>query len=137
MGKNQKVLVTGGAGYIGSHACKALKSAGFTPVTFDNLAAGWRDAVKFGPFEQGDLLNKVDLDSVFEKHSPSAVMHFAALSQVGESMQKPGSYWENNVMGSLNLIQSAVDHDCKNFVFSSTCATFGDQVSDVSAYGTK
>ena len=88
----QKVLVTGGAGYIGSHACKALQQSGFTPVTFDNLATGWRDAVKFGPLEQGDLLNKGDLDRVFEKHSPVAVMHFAALSQVGESMQKPGLY---------------------------------------------
>ena len=123
----QKVLVTGGAGYIGSHACKALQQSGFIPVTFDNLVTGWRDAVKFGPLEPGDLLNKRDVDQVFEKHSPVAVMHFAALSQVGESMQKPGLYWQNNVMGSLNLIQSAVDHGCMDFVFSSTCATYGDQ----------
>ena len=82
----QNVLVTGGAGYIGSHAGKALQQSGFTPVTFDNLVTGWRDAVKFGPLEQGDLLNKCDLDRVFEKHSPVAVMHFAALSLVGESM---------------------------------------------------
>ena len=85
----QKVLVTGGAGYIGSHACKVLQQSGFIPVTFDNLVTGWRDAVKFGPIEQGDLLNKSDVDQVFEKHSPVAVMHFAALSQVGESMQHP------------------------------------------------
>ena len=123
----QKVLVTGGAGYIGSHACKALQQSGFIPVTFDNLVTGWRDAVKFGPLENGDLLNKVDIDRVFEKHSPVAVMHFAALSQVGESMLKPGLYWQNNVMGSLNLIQAAVDHCCMDFVFSSTCATYGDQ----------
>jgi UDP-glucose 4-epimerase len=123
----QKVLVTGGAGYIGSHACKVLQQSGFIPVTFDNLVTGWRDAVKFGPFEQGDLLNKKDIDRVFEKHSPVAVMHFAALSQVGESIQKPGLYWHNNVMGSLNLIQTAVEHDCMDFVFSSTCATYGDQ----------
>ena len=123
----QKVLVTGGAGYIGSHACKALQQAGFIPVTFDNLVTGWRDAVKFGPLEVGDLLNKGDLDRVFEKHSPVAIMHFAALSQVGESMQKPGLYWQNNVMGSLNLIQTAVDYGCMDFVFSSTCATYGDQ----------
>ena len=123
----QKVLVTGGAGYIGSHACKALKQSGFIPVTFDNLVTGWRDAVKFGPFEQGDLLNKSDLDRVFEQHSPVAVMHFAALSQVGESIQKPGLYWENNVMGSLNLVQAAVDYGCMDFVFSSTCAIYGDQ----------
>lgn len=123
----KNVLVTGGAGYIGSHACKTLKRAGYTPVTFDNLKTGWREAVKFGPFEQSDLLNKSDVDRVFEKYSPIAVMHFAALSQVGESMQNPGLYWKNNVIGSLNLIQSAVDHGCTNFVFSSTCATYGEQ----------
>lgn len=121
------ILVTGGAGYIGSHACKALQYAGYVPVTFDNLVTGWQDAVKFGPFEQGDLLNRSDIDRVFEKYDPVAVMHFAALSQVGESMQKPGLYWQNNVMGSLNLIQAAVDHGCMDFVFSSTCATYGDQ----------
>ena len=123
----QKVLVTGGAGYIGSHACKALKQSGLIPVTFDNLVTGWRDAVKFGPFEEGDLLNTSDVERVFEKYSPIAVMHFAALSQVGESMHKPGLYWQNNVIGSLNLIQAAVDNGCMDFVFSSTCATYGDQ----------
>jgi UDP-glucose 4-epimerase len=121
------VLVTGGAGYIGSHACKALKAAGFTPVTFDNLVTGWQDAVKFGPFEQGDLLDRARLDAVFAKHSPVAVMHFAALSQVGESMAEPGKYWRNNVSGSLNLIEAAVAAKCLDFVFSSTCATYGDQ----------
>ena len=123
----KNVLVTGGAGYIGSHACKALRRAGYTPVTLDNLSTGWKDAVKFGPFEEVDLLNRADIDYVFKKYSPIAVMHFAALSQVGESMQKPGLYWENNVMGSLNLIQSAVDNGCMDFIFSSTCATYGDQ----------
>ena len=123
----ENVLVTGGAGYIGSHACKALKAAGFTPVTFDNLATGWRDAVKFGPFEQGDLQDRARLDGVFDKYRPIAVMHFAALSQVGESMAEPGLYWRNNVGGSLTLIEAAVDAGCKRFVFSSTCATYGDQ----------
>ena len=123
----KNVLVTGGAGYIGSHACKALRHAGYTPVTLDNLSTGWRDAVKFGPFEEVELLNRADIDCVFKKYLPIAVMHFAALSQVGESMQKPGLYWQNNVMGSLNLIQSAVDHGCMDFIFSSTCATYGDQ----------
>ena len=125
--KNKHVLVTGGAGYIGSHACKALKKAGFVPITFDNLNTGWKEAVKFGPFEYGDLLNFNDIDRVFKKYSPLAVMHFAALSQVGESITMPGLYWKNNVMGSLNLIQAAVDNSCMNFVFSSTCATYGDQ----------
>jgi UDP-glucose 4-epimerase len=121
------VLVTGGAGYIGSHACKALKAAGHTPVTFDNLETGWQDAVKFGPFEQGTLLDRARLDEVFAKYQPVAVMHFAALSQVGESMSMPGLYWRNNVMGSLNLVEAAVAANCLDFVFSSTCATYGDQ----------
>ena len=121
------VLVTGGAGYIGSHACKALKAAGHIPVTFDNLETGWQDAVKFGPFEQGTLLDRARLDEVFAKYQPVAVMHFAALSQVGESMSMPGLYWRNNVMGSLNLIEAAVAANCLDFVFSSTCATYGDQ----------
>ncbi|WP_120499470.1 UDP-glucose 4-epimerase GalE [Roseovarius sp. EL26] len=121
------ILVTGGAGYIGSHACKALKAAGYTPVTYDNLSTGWEDAVKFGPFEKGDLLDRARLDEVFVAYQPVAVMHFAALSQVGESMQMPGLYWRNNVMGSLTLIEAAVAAGCLKFVFSSTCATYGDQ----------
>ncbi|MFD3188841.1 UDP-glucose 4-epimerase GalE [Sedimentitalea sp. HM32M-2] len=120
------ILVTGGAGYIGSHACKALKAAGYTPVTYDNLVTGWRDAVKFGPFEQGDLLDRARLDQVFATHKPAAVMHFAALSQVGEAMAEPGRYWRNNVEGSLTLIEAAVAAGCLDFVFSSTCATYGE-----------
>lgn len=121
------VLVTGGAGYIGSHACKALRAAGFTPVTFDNLETGWQDAVKFGPFERGDLMDRARLDEVFAKYAPVAVMHFAALSQVGDSMKVPGVYWRNNVLGSLTLIEAATEAGCLDFVFSSTCATYGDQ----------
>ncbi|MGX9352517.1 UDP-glucose 4-epimerase GalE [Shimia sp. W99] len=120
------VLVTGGAGYIGSHACKALRQAGYVPVTFDNLCTGWEDAVKFGPFEKGDLLDRARLDAVFAKYQPVAVMHFAALSQVGESMKEPGKYWLNNVGGSLSLIEATVAAGCRNFVFSSTCATYGE-----------
>ncbi|MBY6003807.1 UDP-glucose 4-epimerase GalE [Salipiger bermudensis] len=120
------VLVTGGAGYIGSHACKALKAAGFTPVTYDNLVTGWKDAVKFGPFEQGDLSDRARLAAVFAKYEPVAVMHFAALSQVGEAMSEPGRYWRNNVEGSLTLIEAATAAGCLNFVFSSTCATYGE-----------
>lgn len=118
--------MTGGAGYIGSHACKALQQAGFTPVVYDNLVTGWKDAVKFGPFEQGDLTDRARLDQVFAKYKPAAVMHFAALSQVGEAMSQPGRYWANNVGGSLNLIEAAVAADCLDFVFSSTCATYGE-----------
>ncbi|WP_027245266.1 UDP-glucose 4-epimerase GalE [Leisingera daeponensis] len=120
------ILVTGGAGYIGSHACKALKAAGYTPVTYDNLVTGWQDAVKFGPFEKGDLSDRARLDEVFAKYRPAAVMHFAALSQVGEAMSEPGRYWANNTGGSLNLVEAAVAAGCLDFVFSSTCATYGE-----------
>ncbi|MBU3260472.1 UDP-glucose 4-epimerase GalE [Roseovarius sp. PS-C2] len=121
------ILVTGGAGYIGSHACKVLKAAGYTPVTYDNLSTGWEDAVKFGPFEQGDLTDRERLDRIFAAYQPAAILHFAALSQVGESMREPGLYWHNNVAGSLTLFQAAVQAGCMNVVFSSTCATYGDQ----------
>ena len=122
-----KVLVTGGAGYIGSHACKALAAAGYVPVTYDNLCTGWREAVKFGPFEQGDLMDRARLDEVFAIHRPVAVMHFAALSQVGEAMREPGKYWRGNVCASLNLIEATMAAGVRDFVFSSTCATYGDQ----------
>ncbi len=121
------ILVTGGAGYIGAHACKALRAAGVTPVTYDNLSTGWRAAVKFGPLEQGDLLDRARLDQVFATYRPAAVMHFAALSQVGESMSDPGRYWRENVLGALNLIEATVAAGCPHFVFSSTCATYGDK----------
>lgn len=120
------VLVTGGAGYIGSHACKILKSSGYIPVTYDSLITGWRDAVKFGPFERGDLLDRARLEEVFSKWKPVAVMHFAALSQVGEAAKFPGKYWSGNLITSLNLIETAIKFRCLNFVFSSTCATYGD-----------
>ena len=126
-----KVLVTGGAGYIGSHACKALAAAGLVPVAFDNLSTGWRDAVKFGPLVQGDLLDRAALDRAFAEHRPVAVLHFAAHSQVGEAMAEPGRYWRNNVAGSLNLIEAAVAAGCLDFVFSSTCATYGDRDGEV------
>ena len=124
---SENILVTGGAGYIGSHACKKLRSRGFIPICFDNLSTGWQDSVKFGPFVYGDLCKKDEVDKVFSEFSPIAVMHFAALSQVGESVKYPELYWQNNVLGSLNLIQSAISNNCKNFILSSTCAVFGDQ----------
>jgi UDP-glucose 4-epimerase len=121
------ILVTGGAGYIGSHACKQLSKDGYTPITFDNLSTGWLDAVKYGPFVKGDLMKKSDLDEVFMQYKPIAVMHFGAFSQVGESIENPGKYWRNNVLGSLNLIEKSLEYECNNIVFSSTCATYGDQ----------
>jgi UDP-glucose 4-epimerase len=121
------ILVTGGAGYIGSHACKALKAAGHLPVTFDNLSTGWADAVKFGPLEQGDLTDRARLDEVFARWMPEAVMHFAALSDVGQSMREPALYWHNNATGSLTLFQAMLAAGCRRMVFSSTCATYGEQ----------
>lgn len=120
------ILVTGGAGYIGSHACKALKGAGFTPVAFDNLHTGWAESVRFGPFVQGDLLNPADIAAAFAHYRPVAVMHFAALSLVGDSMRDPGRYWRANVNGALNLIEAALAAGCTNIVFSSTCAVYGE-----------
>ncbi|WP_136683138.1 UDP-glucose 4-epimerase GalE [Falsirhodobacter xinxiangensis] len=123
----QHVLVTGGAGYIGAHACKVLRAAGFVPVAFDNLSTGWKDAVRFGPLVQGDLMNRADIDAALAEYKPVAVMHFAALSLVGESMKDPGLYWRVNVNGALNLLEATVAAGIRNFVFSSTCATYGDQ----------
>lgn len=122
----KNILVTGGAGYIGAHACKMLLAAGYMPVCFDNLSTGWRESVKFGPLEEGDLLDRARLDQVFAKYHPVGVMHFAALSQVGESMADPGRYWRENVVGALNLIEATVAAECRNFIFSSTCATYGE-----------
>ncbi|MBN2907368.1 MAG: UDP-glucose 4-epimerase GalE [Rhodobacteraceae bacterium] len=121
------VLVTGGAGYIGAHACKVLARSGYLPVTYDNLSTGWAEAVKFGPLERGDLADRARLDAVFAAYRPVAVMHFAALSQVGQAMAEPGLYWRNNACGSLNLIEAAVAAGCLDMVFSSTCAVYGDQ----------
>ncbi|MBS7542938.1 UDP-glucose 4-epimerase GalE [Ancylobacter oerskovii] len=123
----KNVLVTGGAGYIGSHCCKALQLAGYRPVTFDSLTTGWAQAVRYGPFERGDLRDRARLDEVFARWRPEAVMHFAALSQVGEAMRDPGRYWRDNVNASLTLIEAATAAGCLDFIFSSTCATYGDQ----------
>ncbi|MCH2076140.1 MAG: UDP-glucose 4-epimerase GalE [Rhodobacteraceae bacterium] len=125
--KNNTVLVTGGAGYIGAHACKALQQVGYVPVTFDNLSTGHAEAVKFGPLFKGDLTDRSSIDAAFQEHRPHAVLHFAALSQVGESVTDPGRYWRENVGGALNLIEATVAAGVMNFVFSSTCATYGDQ----------
>jgi UDP-glucose 4-epimerase len=122
-----KVLVTGGAGYIGAHACKALARAGFEPVVFDNLSTGWKGAVKWGPLVEGDLMDGGSIDAALAQHQPAAVMHFAALSLVGESMKDPGLYWRVNVGGALNLLEACAAAGVRNFVFSSTCATYGDQ----------
>jgi len=119
------VLVTGGAGYIGSHACKALSQAGYLPIAYDNLVYGHDWAVKWGPLERGDILDRAQLDQVILAYKPQAIMHFAAFAYVGESMTDPGKYYRNNVEGSLTLIEAARDHGIDRFLFSSSSATYG------------
>ncbi len=125
-----RILVTGGAGYIGSHGCKALRAAGHEPIVFDNFRTGWRQAVKFGEAIEGDLLDPAALAAAFERAKPDAVMHFAALSNVGESVKDPGLYWRNNVGGSLNLLEAMVAAGTRTIVFSSTAATYGEPEED-------
>jgi UDP-arabinose 4-epimerase len=120
------ILVTGGAGYVGAHGCKALAAAGYLPVVYDNLVYGQEQAVQWGPLERGDLADSQRLDAVFARHRPSAVMHFAAFAYVGESVADPGKYYRNNVGGTLSLIEAMVAHDVDKLVFSSTCATYGE-----------
>jgi UDP-arabinose 4-epimerase len=119
------VLVTGGAGYIGSHTAKRLARAGFRPVVLDNLSRGHAHAVKWGPFICGDLADSALIRRVMEEHSIQAILHFAAFAYVGESMSAPRNYFANNVSNTLNLLDVAVDLGVKNVVFSSTCATYG------------
>ena len=122
---NKTVLVTGGAGYIGSHTCKMLNHHGYIPVTYDNLIYGHKEAVKWGPFEEGDILDTNRLLQVFQQYRPGAVVHFAAFGYVGESVVDPGKYYTNNVSGTINLLEAMRKTGCGNIVFSSTCATFG------------
>ena len=119
------ILVTGGAGYIGSHVCKALAARGFLPITYDNLSRGNRWAVKWGPLEEGDIADRAYLSAVLRRHQPSAVMHFAAFAYVGESVADPLLYYRNNVAGTLSLLQSVIEYRPLPIVLSSTCATYG------------
>lgn len=119
------VLVTGGAGYIGSHTCKILAQSGFLPVTYDNLVYGHRWAVKWGPFIEGDLADKELLIKTIEDFNIQSVIHFAAYGYVGESMQDPDKYFKNNVVNTLNLLEVLREKKIKNIVFSSSCATYG------------
>lgn len=121
----RSILVTGGAGYIGSHTCKALARAGYLPITYDNLCSGHEWAVKWGSFERGDILDRGRLDEVLSKYRPEAVVHFAAFAYVDKSVTDPGKYYRNNVVGSLTLLEAMRDHDIGKIVFSSSCATYG------------
>jgi UDP-arabinose 4-epimerase len=119
------LLVTGGAGYIGSHVCKALAARGLSPVTVDNLSRGHRAAVRWGPLEVVDLRDRDRLADVFARHRPRAVLHFAAFIDVGESVREPALYYENNVTGTLSLLAAMRSTGCAQLVFSSTAAVYG------------
>jgi len=121
-----KILVVGGAGYIGSHMVKQLANAGNDVNTLDNLSYGYRDAVKYGEFIEGDLGDDSVLDSIFSAGDIDAVMHFAGFIQVGESVIKPSMYYHNNVTNTLTLLDAMLRHGVKNFIFSSTAAIFGE-----------
>ncbi len=119
------ILVTGGAGYIGSHACKALAKAGYTPVTYDNLIYGHEWAVQWGPLVIGDIADPDHLRHTIQQYNPEAVMHFAAYAYVGESVQDPAKYYINNVSGTLQLLDVMREQTIHHLIFSSSCATYG------------
>jgi len=122
------ILIVGGAGYIGSHLNKEISKQGYETVVFDNLSYGHEKFVKWGNFELGDLGNISDIRSIFRKYPIDAVMHFAAFTYVGESVEDPQKYYLNNVKNTLNLLQVMLEENVKQFVFSSTCATYGNPV---------
>jgi UDP-arabinose 4-epimerase len=120
-----RILVTGGAGYIGSHVCKELSEYGFEAVAFDNLSTGHRELVKWGPLIEGDVGDRDSIEAAIREVRPEAILHFAADSLVGESMTHPGKYYRNNVVGSLTLLEAMVATGVSRIVLSSTCATYG------------
>lgn len=121
-----KILVVGGAGYIGSHMVAALKQANYEPIVLDNLSTGHRDLLLDTPLYVSDVSNKNCLDEIFRTHSVSAVMHFASFIQVGESVSNPAKYYDNNVLKTLVLLQKMLEHRVKNFIFSSSAAVYGE-----------
>ena len=121
----KRVLVTGGAGYIGSHTCKLLAGRGIEPVVYDNLSHGHRDFVRWGPFVQGDVRDADTIGRTLRQFRPGGVIHFAALAYVGESVADPAKYYANNVVGTLTLVEAMRDAGVENIVFSSSCATYG------------
>ena len=125
MSDGATILVTGGAGYVGAHACKALAARGYLPVVFDNLTCGHEAAVKWGPLEIGDVADRAALDRAIEAHRPEAVLHFAASTSVAESVADPAKYDRNNVAGTLSLLEAMRDRGIGRLVFSSTAAVYG------------
>jgi UDP-glucose-4-epimerase GalE len=128
---NDTVVVAGGAGYIGSHVCKAVAEWGFTPVCYDNLEKGHEWAVHWGPLECGDIGDATRLEEVFARYRPKAIIHLAGYIEVGESMRQPDRYLYNNAIKTAKLIEAAVRHQVEAFVFSSTCAVYGLPQSDL------
>ena len=122
---SKSVLVTGGAGYIGSHACKVLARAGYRPVVFDNMSRGHPEAVRWGPLVEGDVADRGRLTAALAEHRVSAVMHFAAYAYVGESVADPAMYYRNNLGGTLSLLEAMREAGLDKIVFSSTCAIYG------------
>jgi len=123
------ILIAGGAGYIGSHMCKYLYQKGFTPIVLDNLIYGHREAVRWGPFYKGNIQDKNLLSRLFLKHEIEAVMHFAAFAYVGESLIDPEKYYENNVAATISLLEVMKENSIRDFIFSSSCATYGEPVN--------
>ena len=126
MAPMKRILVSGGAGYIGSHTVRHLASCGHHTIVVDNLSEGHREAVVAGDLEVGDIRDRAFLDEVFSAHSVDAVVHFASLCYVGDSVTDPRRYFEENLGGAMSLLGAMLDHDVKHFVLSSTCATYGD-----------
>ncbi len=122
---SKTVFVTGGAGYVGSHCCKAFAEAGWKVVVFDNLSRGWRDMVRWGDLIEGDILDLDALKAAMARVKPDAVAHFAAFAYVGESVDDPAIYYRNNSVGTLNILDAMRANNVQNIVFSSTCATYG------------
>jgi len=125
---SRAVLVTGGAGYIGSHAAKALSRAGYAVLVYDNLIAGHRGAVKYGTLVEGNITDVAAVRDALRRHDIFAVMHFAAFLDVGESVREPARYYRNNVGGALSVLEAMAAESVRNFVFSSTCATYGEPI---------
>ena len=121
-----RVLVTGGAGYIGSHTAKQLARSGYEPIVLDNLRHGHRGAVRWGPLIEMDLEDRQGLQRVFQTYQIGAVLHFAALAYVGESIHAPAEYFRNNVANTLNLLDAMRENGVDKIIFSSTCATYGN-----------
>lgn len=119
------ILVTGGAGYIGSHVCKALAEAGHRPIAFDNLSRGHREAVRWGPLIEGDIAERAHVEAAIAEHGIVAVMHFAAFAYVGEAMIEPALYYQNNLVGTMALLEAMRAGGIDRIVFSSTCAVYG------------